>query len=482
MNQKMIRFIIGRVLLIFSMVLCLPLIVAFIYHEDMLLKISWIVAISISFGFGFGMTYKKPENTRFHTKEGILICAILWLSLAFIGSLPLYISHSYPTMADAYFEIASGLTTTGSSVHPSVESLSHSVLFWRSFTHLIGGMGVLVFVLALSTKSSKDSLHVMRAEVPGPTFDKIVSKLSETARILYLIYLSMTAILIVLLLLGGMPLFDSICHAFGTAGTGGFGVKNSSIAYYDSTYIHLVLSLGMIAFGINFNLYYLLLLRKVRNFIEDEELHVYLAIIAIAVVLISLNVLPYYENIGIMLRDVFFTVSSIVTTTGFATVDFDKWPLFSHVIIMMLMIIGSCAGSTAGGLKVSRVIIHFKSFVSEFVRQREPNRIVMVNFNRSPVNKKSMQAIQNYFIAYTLIFAVLLLFVSFEAPDFETAFSTVAATFNNIGPGFNMIGPTGNFAAYSGPLKILLSFGMIAGRLELWPILILFSPKTWTRL
>ncbi len=480
MNRDAIKYIIGRVYGIFSGLLCLPLLVSFIYQEDRLVKLAWLTAIAISFFLYIMLGRKKIINVEFYIREGMVICALLWISLSLIGGLPLYLSGQYPSLVDGFFEIASGLTTTGSSVCDNVELLSHSLLFWRSFTHLIGGMGILVFALSLVPSSKSSLKHMAQAEMPGPTFDKLVAKLSDTARILYKIYLAMTGFLILLLLLGGMPLFDSVCHAFGTAGTGGFGIKANSIGYYKSSYIHNVLSIGMLAFSLNFQIYYLILIKQVRAATSNEELHWFLAIVFAAVVLISINVAPLYNNIFTMLRDVLFTVSSVVSTTGYCTTDFGTWPIFSHAVLLGLMFIGGCAGSTAGGLKVSRVGSAVKSAFCELDRQRSPNMVKVISFNGQKINERSQRSLFSYIVSYALVFLFILLIISIEAGDFQTAFSSVACTFNNIGPGLGKVGPTGGFSWYSPLSKILLSLGMIAGRLEIWPVLILFSPKTWS--
>ncbi|MDY3052615.1 MAG: TrkH family potassium uptake protein [Ndongobacter sp.] len=482
MNYRMISTMVGKLLRTEAYLMVCPLIVAFLYRESSDTIACWLFSIAVLLACSCLLTFFRPTNNRFYTREGMVICASLWILMSFFGGLPLFLTRQFPSLIDSFFEIASGFTTTGASVCNNVEALSHSILFWRSFTHLIGGMGVLVFALALSPKTSADSVHMMRAEVPGPTFGKLVAKLGRTARLLYAIYLAMTAIVVVLLLLGGMPLFDSLCHAFGAAGTGGFGIKNNSIAYYSSSYIHNVLSVSMIAFGINFNLYYLLLLKNFRDFFHDEELRWYLGIIFVAVLLICLNVWPLYTNPLLLVRDVFFSVSSIITTTGYATANFDSWPLFSHIVLLLAMFIGSCAGSTGGGLKVSRVAVYIKAAKAELKKQREPNRIAPVRFNRRTISEGSLRSLKSYLSCYLLIFIFMLFIVSLDSPNFQTAFSAVAATLNNIGPGLDVVGPTGNYAGFSALSKLTLSMGMITGRLEIWPVVILCSPKTWRRL
>lgn len=362
-----------------------------------------------------------------------------------------------------------------------VDALSHSTLFWRSFSHFIGGMGVLVFVLALTPRSHASSYQMMKAEVPCPLFGKLASKLTDTARILYLIYIGLSLILFIFLLFGGMSVFDALCHTFGTAGKGGFGIYSDSVAHYSSSYLHIVLTIGMIVFGINFNLYYLLLMCHVKDFFHDEELRWYLGIILLAIFLIAGNVWHLYDNVFYLCRDVSFTVASIITTTRFTTANYDLWPMFSHIILLLLIIIGGCAGSTAGGLKVSRVVVNLKIAKNELIRKLQPGRILVTKINKDPFPAKEQRGLHAYMIAYLLIFVVLLLFVSREAGDFSSAFSSVCATFNNVGPGLYRVGPTGNFFHYSQPVKFLLSLGMIAGRLEIWPILILFSAHTWRK-
>ena len=481
MNISIVRYVTGRILMLLGLLMLFPLAVSFIYQEEAIYKLGFAAAIGAALVLGLLLSLKKPSSHRFYTREGMVICALTWVLLSLIGALPLRLSGEYPTMIDAFFEISSGFTTTGASVATNVEGLQHSTIFWRSFTHLIGGMGVLVFVLALLPTTDADNVHIMKAEVPGPAFGKLVSSLRTTARILYLMYMSMTAVLVALLVMAGMPLFDSLRHAFGAAGTGGFGIKNTSVLWYNSAAVDYILGVGMIVFGVNFNLYYLLLLRKVRDFVDDEELKAYLLIIAAAVVIICLDVHSLYENYGMMVRDVFFTVSSIITTTGYSTVDFGKWPVLSHVILLLLMFSGAMAGSTAGGLKVSRVVIYSKTARAELRRQREPGRIVPVMFNKKPLSREAQRSLFGYLCIYLGAFLFFLLVVSFDAPDFLSSFSAVAATFNNIGPGLSVVGPTGSYASFSLFTKLLLSFCMIAGRLEIWPIIILFSRKTWRK-
>ena len=479
MNKRMIGFVIGRLLLLEAMLMVLPLGVSFIYGESLKYKGAYFGVIMLLIAMGLVLSFKSPENMSIQGREGFVIVALSWILMSAFGALPFVITKEIPSFIDAFFETVSGFTTTGSSIITDLSLISRSNLFWRSFTHLVGGMGVLVLVLAIFPKHSPGSVHVMKAEVPGPTFGKLVSKLSATARVLYKIYLVMTGIMIVLLMLGGLDWFESSLLAFGTAGTGGFGVRNGSILPYNSAYVDMVLAVGMLVFGVNFNIYYFILIGKVKEALSNEELKYYLIIVGAAVALIFINISTTYKSMGHALRDIFFTVSSIITTTGFSTADFGKWPVFSQTVLLLLMFFGACAGSTAGGLKISRVIMMAKMFVAEIKQMISPNRVVSIKYEHKPLDSKVKKGVANYFIVYIGIFTVLLLVVSMTTDDFLTAFSAVAATFNNIGPGLGKVGPAFSFADMTDVSKIFLSFGMLAGRLELFPMLILFAPETW---
>lgn len=479
MNKRMIGFVIGRLLLLEAMLMVLPLGVSFIYGESLKYKGAYFGVIMLLIAMGLVLSFKSPENMSIQGREGFVIVALSWILMSAFGALPFVITKEIPSFIDAFFETVSGFTTTGSSIITDLSLISRSNLFWRSFTHLVGGMGVLVLVLAIFPKHSPGSVHVMKAEVPGPTFGKLVSKLSTTARVLYKIYLVMTGIMIVLLMLGGLDWFESSLLAFGTAGTGGFGARNGSILPYNSAYVDMVLAVGMLVFGVNFNIYYFILIGKVKEALSNEELKYYLIIVGAAVALIFINISTTYKSMGHALRDIFFTVSSIITTTGFSTADFGKWPVFSQTVLLLLMFFGACAGSTAGGLKISRVIMMAKMFVAEIKQMISPNRVVSIKYEHKPLDSKVKKGVANYFIVYIGIFTVLLLVVSMTTDDFLTAFSAVAATFNNIGPGLGKVGPAFSFADMTDVSKIFLSFGMLAGRLELFPMLILFAPETW---
>jgi trk system potassium uptake protein trkH len=479
MNKRMIGFVIGRLLLLEAMLMVLPLGVSFIYGESLKYKGAYFGVIMLLIAMGLVLSFKSPENMSIQGREGFVIVALSWILMSAFGALPFVITKEIPSFIDAFFETVSGFTTTGSSIITDLSLISRSNLFWRSFTHLVGGMGVLVLVLAIFPKHSPGSVHVMKAEVPGPTFGKLVSKLSTTARVLYKIYLVMTGIMIVLLMLGGLDWFESSLLAFGTAGTGGFGVRNGSILPYNSAYVDIVLAVGMLVFGVNFNIYYFILIGKVKEALSNEELKYYLIIVGAAVALIFINISTTYKSMGHALRDIFFTVSSVITTTGFSTADFGKWPVFSQTVLLLLMFFGACAGSTAGGLKISRVVMMAKMFVAEIKQMISPNRVVSIKYEHKPLDSKVKKGVANYFIVYIGIFTVLLLVVSMTTDDFLTAFSAVAATFNNIGPGLGKVGPAFSFADMTDVSKIFLSFGMLAGRLELFPMLILFAPETW---
>ena len=481
MNKGIVRFVLGRIMLVEAGLLLFPLIVGLIYGEGFRTVGGFLITIGILIALGLSIGLKSPKSTRFYTKEGLVIAGLSWFILSVFGCLPFLISGEITSFADALFETASGFTTTGSSILTDVEAMSRSLLFWRSFTHLIGGMGVIVLALAVLPATSSESVHIMKAEVPGPTFGKLVSKLKDTARILYIIYLSMTAVLIVLLVLGGMDLFDAALHAFGAAGTGGFGIKANSVLYYNSAYIETVLGIAMLAFGVNFYVYYLILIRQAKRALRNEELRWYLAIVIAAVVLICLDLSKRYGDVPRMIRDVFFTVSSVITTTGYTTADFGAWPLPSQCILLLLMFFGACAGSTGGGLKISRVAILVKTAFADIRGSKEPRQVLPIKFEGQSLGEDTTRSIGRYFIVYIAAFVCLVLLISLDSPDFLTAFSAVAATFNNIGPGLGMVGPAGNYAGFSVFSKLILSVGMIAGRLELYPVMVLFLPSTWRK-
>lgn len=481
MNNKMVRYVIGHILKIETAFMLIPLALSFFYHESITVKKAYVFTMLLLLFSSLLISKKIPENQKIYAKEGLVIVSISWIALSLFGALPFVFSKRIPSFIDAFFETVSGFTTTGASVLTNVEALENSLLFWRSFTHLVGGMGVLVLALAILPKNNNQSLHIMKAEVPGPTFGKLVAKMSYNSRILYMIYIFITIVITVLLKLGGMSLFDSIVHAFGTVGTGGFGIKNSSIAYYHSSYIDYVLGIGMLLCGMNFNLFYALLLKNYKQVFKNEELKYYCGIVAIAIIAIAVNISSSYTSIRLLFRDVFFTVSSVITTTGYSTVDFDTWPVFSKTILLLLMFVGGCAGSTAGGLKVSRIAILFKTVVGEFKKIGTPNRVINIKMDKKVITKELSSGISTYLMLYITIFLIAILFVAWDSPDFLSAFSAVAATFNNIGPGMGIVGPTSNYASFSNINKVMLSLIMLLGRLEIFPILILFSPSLYKK-
>ena len=475
MNRSMIRVILGYVLKIEACFLLLPCIVALIYGEEGGLMYLLVAVICMVIGLLMTMI-RKPKNTAIFLKEGCVATASSWLVLSLFGALPFWLTGEIPSYLDALFETISGFTTTGASILPEVESLSHCSLFWRSFTHWIGGMGVLVFLLAIIPMSGGSNINLMKAESPGPSVGKLVPKIKSSARILYLIYLGMTVVQIVLLLCGGMSLFESLTISFGTAGTGGFAVLNDSIASY-SVYCQWVITIFMVLFGVNFNAYYLILLRKVKKAFAMEEIRWYVGIILIAIVTISVNIYNLYGNVADTVRHASFQVASIITTTGYATTDFNLWPTTSKFVLAILMIIGACAGSTGGGIKVSRIAIMFKTIRRELNSYIHPKSVKKILFDNKLVEHDVLRAINVYLITYILIYVLSVFVVSFEGYDLTTTLTSVLATFNNIGPGLEMVGPTSNFGFFNGLSKIVLMVDMLAGRLELFPLLILFHPK-----
>lgn len=481
MNKEIVRYILGRILMIVGGLMLLPLLVSMIYQEPLRYPLSFLISMLLTVGFGYALARTEMKSKKFYIKEGFVIVSLSWILVSLFGALPFVISRDIPSFVDAFFEMSSGFTTTGASILTDVEALSRSSLFWRSFTHFIGGMGVLVFALAILPQAESGSVHIMKAEMPGPTFGKLVSRLSSSARILYIIYLGLMIALVGFLWLAGAPLFDALLLSFGTAGTGGFGILNGSIAPYNNLGIEIILGIGMIIFGINFNLYYMMLNRQVKKAFRSEELKWYFSIIGLSIFLITLNLAMNTYGWGNSLRDSFFTVSSVMTTTGFATATFDQWPLFSKLILLILMFVGGMAGSTAGGLKVSRIMILIKSGWAELKQTIRPNRIVIIQSENRRIDTKTLNTVFRYLIVYTVIFVFTMLLVSFETPDFVSAFSTVAATINNIGPGLGTVGPSYSFANFSPFIKLILSFVMIMGRLEILPILVILSPNTWRK-
>ena len=477
----MIARTVGLVIRIEAVLLLLPAVVGLLYGEHETLY--FLLTAALALGLSLLLTWKKPVNTVFYARDGLLIVAFSWIAMSVLGALPFYLSGEIPSFVDSFFETVSGFTTTGSSILTDVESLSRGMLFWRSFTHWIGGMGILVFALAVlpAAKGEGRAMHIMRAEMPGPSIDKLVPKMRSTALILYAVYLVMTIIEIVLLLLGGMDLFDSVVNSFGTAGTGGFSVRAESIGAYHSPYAEWVIGIFMLLFGINFNIYYLILLGKFKSALKSQELRWYLVIVALATGLIAFNVAHLFDSLGDTIRAAFFQVSSIITTTGYASLNYDVWPTFSKMVLILLTALGACAGSTGGGLKVSRLVMLVKSIGQEIRAMIHPRAVKNIKFEGRPVSKMTLDEVMVFFAAYVLLLLGSMLVVALDGFDLVSTSTAVLTCVGNVAPGLGMVGPAGNFSEFSILSKLVLSFDMLAGRLEIFPMFILFAPRTWKR-
>ena len=483
MNFKMIGRFLAQIVAIEAVFMIPALCISLGYGEQEAVR-AFLITLAIMLVVG-GTLYLicRKAGKLFGTREGLVCVSFSWIVLSLLGCLPFFISGAIPHFVDALFEIVSGFTTTGSSILTDVEALPKGLLYWRSFSHWLGGMGVLVFLLAITPGSGKGAgftMHLLRAESPGPDVGKLVPKMKQTAMILYIIYIVMTVINVIFLLAGGMSFLDALCTAFGTAGTGGFGIRNDSIASY-SPYLQNVCTVFMFLFGVNFSCYYLLLLRQFKSVFKDEELRLYFGIAFVCIVAIVLNIYPLYDSLGETIRHAAFQVSSIMTTTGFATTDFDLWPSFSKGILLMLMVTGACAGSTGGGLKVARVLLLFKSLRRNIRQVLNPQKVQVVRNNGRTVEEKVLDNTNAYLAAYVVIIIVSFLIISLDGFSTGTNISAVLACFNNIGPGLEMVGPTCNYSAYSVLSKIVLIIDMLAGRLEIFPILVLLSRSTWKR-
>ena len=482
MNYRMIGRIIGQILGLETLFLLPPLVIC-LADGDEPAVLGFTLSILISSAVYLLLRWLcRNAESGFRAKEGLVCVSLAWMAMSFLGCLPFVLSGAIPDLVDALFETVSGFTTTGASILPAVEGLPRGILFWRSFTHWVGGMGVLVFLLAIVPVSGAGggfTMHLLRAESPGPNVGKLVPRIKQTAKLLYLIYVALTALNLLFLLFGGMPLFDAVCTAFGTAGTGGFGIRNDSLASY-SPYLQNVTTVFMLLFGVNFSCYYLLLMRQFRDVFRDEELRIYLAVVAGSILLITWDLRGVYATVGETLRHAAFQVGSIISTTGFATTDFDLWPSFSKAILMILMITGACAGSTAGGLKLARALLLFKTLRRNARQVLHPNRVQVVRNNGQAVPEKVLEHANAYFAAYIIIILLSFLLISLDEFSLTTNFTAVLACFNNVGPGFDGVGPTCSFAAYSGLSKLVLILDMLAGRLEIFPILALFSRGSWT--
>ena len=481
MNYRMVSYIIGQIVRVEGILMIPPLVVSVIYGESAFA--AFLIPIVLSVAAGTLLTIKKPSNPDIFAKEGFVTVGLSWIIMSLIGALPFVIDGCIPSFVDAFFETVSGFTTTGASILTEIESLGRGMLFWRSFTHFVGGMGVLVFVLAILPQADTRSvklMHVMRAEVPGPKVGKLVSKIGRTARIMYGIYIGLTVIEMILLLAGGMPVYGSIVNSFATAGTGGFAIKNASIAAYDSAYIDYVIGIFMFLFGVNFNLYYLILIGHVGEALRSEELRWYLIITGVSTALIAADIYEIFGTVGESVRYAFFQVTSVMSTTGFATSDYNAWPALSKVILALLMFCGACVGSTTGGIKVGRIILLVKSGLREVKYMLHPRAVVAVRSEGKPVERDVLRGATSYMIVYIMLFTVSLFLVEMvEECDLVTGFTAVSACLNNVGPGLGEVGPAGNFSALTPFTKILLSVDMLAGRLEIFPLLMLFAPSTW---
>ena len=483
MNRRMVLYMLVRIVQLEALLMVPALICSVIYREYNVL-FSFGITVLICLVTGFLMTlFSKARNQTIYAREGFVIVALAWIIMSVLGALPFVISGEIPDFADAFFETVSGFTTTGSSILTNVEAMSKGLLFWRSFTHWVGGVGVLVLVMAILPSESGRAIHIMRAEMPGPVVGKILPKVRSTAKILYLIYIVISVAEVVFLLAGGINLFESLVYTFGTAGTGGFGLKSDSMGGY-SPYIQWVITIFMIIFGVNFNIYYFFLVKKFKAVLKSEELWIYVSVILVSTALITVNI---FNNISEMssvsesIRHAAFQVAAIITTTGYSTVDFNLWPGLSKTIILLLLFIGGCAGSTAGGFKLTRVIMLFKSAKANLKHALHPRSVESVRFEGRPLEKTTVSGVQSYLTVYLFCLGIILLIISFNGFDFETTFTAVATCFNNVGPGFAKVGPAGSFAEFSAFSKYTLSAAMLLGRLEIYPMLLLFSANVWSK-
>ncbi len=479
MNYKMIRYVLGVLCCCEGIFLLIPFLAGAVCREPQ--SLCFLLTAALCALCGGPLIHKKPANRSLYSRDGFVIVALSWIVMSIFGAVPLFLSGATHSFLDALFETVSGFTTTGATVIPNVEILPHCCILWRSFTHWIGGMGVLVFMMAVLPLAGGYNMNMMKAESPGPAVGKLVPHIRQTALILYLMYFGLTILQFFLLIIGGMNPFEAINTAMSTAGTGGFGFRNESIGSF-SQYIQIVITVFMILFGVNFNIYYMILIRrKLRDALKSTELKVYLSVIFCSAVLITLNIRGMFPGIGTAFRHAIFTVSSIITTTGFVTADFDMWPVLSKTILVLLMFCGACAGSTGGGIKVSRVIILAKSVIKEMSVLAHPKSVKRIKFEGRPVTHDVMRSANVYIMSYLMIFILSLLVITLDGFDMVTNFTAVATTLNNVGPGLAMVGPTQNFTHFSALSKLVLSFDMLSGRLELFPILMLLTPGTWKK-
>ena len=482
MNFLIVLKSLGILLACESLAMIPSLIVSILYGDGDALSFVYTMLILFIVGIGVAV-FVRPKNKNIYPRDGFAIVALGWILVSFFGSLPFIFSGVIPSLVDAFFETSSGFTTTGATIMTNVEGLPHGVMFWRSFTHWIGGMGVLLFALAILPSVHADTLQIMKAESPGPNPEKIVPKIGKTAKLLYTIYIAITSIEIILLCIGKMPVYDAFVHAFGSVGTGGFSIKNKSIGAYNSVYIEIVITVFMVACGANFALYYQAIKGGIKNIFKDEEFRLYISVILSAILLITLNLnWNVYKSIWESLRHASFQVASIITTTGYFTVNFDKWTVFSKMILLLLMFIGGCAGSTAGAIKNVRILLLFKLVKKALLKIIHPRAVYTIKFNGKAVDENTLSEVLVYFFMYVTTFVIAVLIVSIEGKDFITTISSVATTLGNVGPGLGVVGPAGNFSSLTDISKVVLSFCMILGRIEIYPILLFFLPSFWKRI
>lgn len=490
MNYRSVLYVIGRIFIILGLLMILPLFVSVYYTLsgfDEASYMSFIIPIVLLIVSGILLKLFKPRQIRILAREGFVICGVSWILISLFGALPFVISGCIPNFVDAFFETASGFTTTGATILKEIHSLPKSILFWRSFTHWIGGMGILSFMIAVVPKSKGNSMYIMKAEVPGPKAGKVSAKISKSARILYIIYFVMTILEILFLFIGGritgdnIRFYDSVVTAFSTAGTGGFSVLNNSILGYESSFVEWTVIIFMFLFGVNFNLYFFLITRNFKSIFKDEEFRAYVIINVLSVFFITMNIVSLYDNIGAAVRDSFFAVNTVMSTTGFCTADFNTWPTFSKMLLVILMFVGCSAGSTGGGIKVARIVLYFKQAVRDFKQMLRPNNVLCVRMNGRLVEDNIMKGVNSYLLAYVIILFLSVILISLNGFDTATSFTSVITCINNVGPGLEMVGPVGNYSGFSAFSKIVLIIDMLAGRLELFPILLLFVPNTWRK-
>lgn len=480
MNIKVVLKVLG-IVLFWESILMIPSLIISAVDGSYEIK-AFIITIILTAVIGLILTRLKPNGAEMRKREGYAAVALSWFFMSLLGALPFYLSGSIPNYVDALFETVSGFTTTGSSIVRNIEIMPRGLLFWRSFTHWIGGMGVLVFTMALFPSIGGRPVFLMRAESPGPSPGKLVPKMGDSSKILYIIYTVMTALVIILLILAGMPVFNSFIYAFGTAGTGGFSMDTLSVGAYNSPWIDWIITVGMFLFGINFTLYYLLIKKDWKNVFKNEELRLYFLYVFLGIVFVVINILPIFNgNLAEALRHSAFTVSTLVTTTGYSTTDFNLWPMFSKSVLLTLMFFGACAGSTAGGVKSVRILVLFKTLYYEIKHTIHPKSVHKIKVDGKSLDDDTLKSILIFFFVYVLIIIFSLIIVSLDNFDFMTSFSAVIATISNIGPGFEAVGPMGNFADFSILSKIVFIANMILGRLEVLPVIVLFSPSIWKK-